>query len=131
MGSIFTNIRIYRNIDGQPSNFYLVDEVPAGTTSYIDSKPDADIDNPANLLDRNGPPVNTALHSSTFRTFDGTNYVNLFEAGTLQFTGSKGADGGLDLATKELDDHEHDNRARSDQLHAGSARHSDDVTRSG
>jgi flagellar hook protein FlgE len=101
-GSIFTNIRIYRNIDDQPGNFYLVDEVPAGTTSYIDNKPDADIEIAANLLDRNGPPINTALPLVDVSTFDGTNYVNLFQPGTLQFTGSKGANGGLDLATKEL-----------------------------
>ena len=28
---------------GQPGNFYLVDELPAGTTTYIDNTPDADI----------------------------------------------------------------------------------------
>lgn len=101
-GSVFTNIRIYRNVSGEPGNFYLVDEVATGTTSYIDSKPDVDIQNPLNLLDRNGPPVNTALPLVNVSTFDGTSYVNLFQTGTLQFTGSKGADGGLDLATKEL-----------------------------
>ncbi len=102
VGSIFTSIRIYRNIDNQPSNFYLVDEVPAGTTSYIDDRPDADIEITANLLDRNGPPINTALPLLNVATFDGTSYVDLFETGTLQFTGSKGVDGGLDLAPKEL-----------------------------
>jgi flagellar hook protein FlgE len=101
-GSIFTNIRIYRSVDNQPGSYYLVDDLPAGTTSYIDNKPDADIINPSNLLDRNGPPVNTALPLVNVSTFDGTSYVNLFEPGTLQFTGSKGVDGGLDLATKEL-----------------------------
>lgn len=103
VGSIFSNIRIYRNVDGEPSNFYLVDEVPAGTTAYVDHTPDDDIINPANLLDRNGPPVNTALPLVNVSTFDGTNYVNLFEAGTLEFTGSKGADGGLDLPPKQLE----------------------------
>jgi flagellar hook protein FlgE len=102
VGSEFTNIRIYRNIEGQPGNFYLVDELPAGTTSYVDNTPDADIENPANLLDRNGPPINTALPLVNVSTFDGTNYVNLFQEGSLQFTGSKGANGGLDLAPKEL-----------------------------
>ena len=101
-GSQFTDIRIYRNVAGQPGTFYLVDDVPAGTTSYIDSKPDADIINPSNLLDRNGPPVSTATPLVHVSTFDGNNYVNLFQQGTLQFTGSKGANGGLELATKEL-----------------------------
>lgn len=102
VGSQFTNIRIYRNIDNEPGNFYLVDEVPAGTTTYIDDAPDADIKNPANLLDRNGPPVNTATPLTHVSTFDGSSYVNLFQPGTLQFTGSKGPNGGLDLATKEM-----------------------------
>jgi flagellar hook protein FlgE len=101
-GSIFTNIRIYRNVDDQPGNFYLVDEFAAGTTSYVDRMPDADIINPANLLDRNGPPVNTALPLVNVATFDGTNYVNLFQEGTLEFTGSKGPNGGLDLAPKTM-----------------------------
>jgi flagellar hook protein FlgE len=102
-GSVFTNIRIYRSVNDQPGNFYLVDELPAGTTSYIDSRLDADIINPANLLDRNGPPVNTALPLVNVSTFDGTNYVNLFEPGTLEFTGSKGTSTGLDLAPKQLE----------------------------
>ncbi len=102
VGSEFTNLRIYRNVDGQPGKFYLVDEVPAGTSSYVDSKPDAVIEDPAKLLDRNGPPVSTATPLLNVSTFDGTNYVDLFNTGTLQFTGSKGADGGLNLPTKEL-----------------------------
>ena len=58
---------------------------------------------PANKLDRNGPGVTTSLALKNVATFDGTNYVDLFpNNGTLEFTGSKGADGGLDLATKSL-----------------------------
>ncbi len=97
----FTNIRIYRNVDGQPGKFYLVDEVPKGTLSYIDNASDATIE--ANtVLDRNGPKVTTATTLDHVSTFDGNNYVNLFKDGTLSFTGSKGADGGLDLPTKKL-----------------------------
>ncbi|MFO0791103.1 MAG: flagellar hook-basal body complex protein [Pirellulales bacterium] len=101
-GGLFTNIRIYRNVDNEPGKFYLVDEVPAGTTTYIDKAPDSDIKNPLNLLDRNGPPVNTATPLIHVATWDGSQYVNLFQPGTLQFTGSKGPNGGLDLAMKEL-----------------------------
>jgi flagellar hook protein FlgE len=97
----FTNVNIYRSVN-QAGSYYLVDSLGLGQTSYIDSKPDADITVAANLLDRNGPPVNTALELTKVSTFDGTNYVNLFEPGTLQFTGSKGANGGLDLAAKDL-----------------------------
>jgi flagellar hook protein FlgE len=98
----FTNVNIYRSVKTQPGNYYLVDSLGVGTTSYVDSAPDLSIINPTNLLDRNGPPVNTALELTKVSTFDGTNYVDLFHAGTLQFTGSKGPNGGLDLATKEL-----------------------------
>lgn len=102
VGSDFTNIRIYRSVSDEPGNFYLVDELPAGTTSYIDSKPDDDIISPSNLLDRNGPPVGTETELVKVSTFDGSSYVNLFQPGTLEFTGSKGAGTGLDLAPKEF-----------------------------
>jgi flagellar hook protein FlgE len=101
-GSEFNTIRIYRNVEGQPNNFYLVDELPAGQTAYVDNTPDSAIENPDNLLNRNGPPINTALPLLNVSTFDGTSYVDLFQEGVLQFTGSKGIEGGLDLATKEL-----------------------------
>lgn len=100
--SIFTNIRIYRNVQDDAGNYYLVDEVPIGTTTYIDNAPDDDINVAANKLDRNGPPVNTALALVNVATFDGSGYVDLFHEGTLQFTGSKGLQDGTDLATKEL-----------------------------
>jgi flagellar hook protein FlgE len=101
-GSQFDTIRIYRNVRGQPGSYYEVAQLPVGVTTYIDNKPDALIENPLNLLDRNGPPVNLGTPLINVSTFDGTNYVDLFQEGRLQFTGSKGANGGLDLATKEL-----------------------------
>jgi flagellar hook protein FlgE len=103
-GSIFDTIKIYRNTKSQPGNYYLVDSIPAGTsTSYIDSKSDDAIEDPTKLLNRNGPGVTTSLALRNVSTFDGTNYVDLFpQDGTLEFTGSKGAQGGLDLATKSL-----------------------------
>jgi flagellar hook protein FlgE len=100
---LFDTVKIYRNLKDQPGNYYLVDQVPMGTQNYIDDKSDADINVAANKLDRNGPGVTTSLALKNVATFDGTNYVDLFpNNGTLQFTGSKGADGGLDLATKSL-----------------------------
>jgi flagellar hook protein FlgE len=101
-GSVFDTVRIYRSVVSQPGEYYLVDELVPGQTTYIDSAPDADIINPSNLLDRNGPPVALNTPLVNISTFDGTNYVDLFQDGSLQFTGSKGPDGGLDLATKEL-----------------------------
>jgi flagellar hook protein FlgE len=101
--SVFTDIRIYRNLRGSPGTFYLVDEVPAGTTTYVDNKTDASINVAANVLDRHGPPITTALPLVNVATFDGTTYVDLFHVGTLQFTGAKGVQDGSNLATKELE----------------------------
>jgi flagellar hook protein FlgE len=101
-GSDFTHIRIYRNLKNDPGGYYLVEELPAGTDAYIDSKSDTAINVAINRLDRNGPPVNTSTPLVNVSTFDGTNYVNLFQPGVLEFTGSKGPQGGLDLAPKEL-----------------------------
>ncbi len=100
---LFDTVKIYRNTKDQPGNYYLVDSLPIGTQSYIDSKSDTDIEVSTNLLNRNGPGVSTSTTLHDVATFDGTNYVDLFPTnGTLQFTGSKGANGGLDLATKNL-----------------------------
>jgi flagellar hook protein FlgE len=98
----FTKIRIYRNSDNSPGTFYQVDEIPVGTTSYIDNKSDAAIIDPTKTLDRNGPKVTNTTPLVNVSTFNGNSYVNPFKVGTLSFTGSKGADGGLDLPTKQL-----------------------------
>lgn len=98
----YTTIRIYRNIASDSGDWYRLDELPIGTTSYIDNKSDDDISG-NELLDRNGPPVTPGLALLNVSTFDGTNYVDLFQEGTLQFTGSKGTGEGLDLDTKELE----------------------------
>ncbi|HEX3600685.1 MAG TPA: flagellar hook-basal body complex protein [Lacipirellulaceae bacterium] len=99
----FNTINIYRNVAGQPGNFYLVDSIPAHTSdSYIDTKSDAEIEDPTKLLNRNGPRVTPTTPLVDVSTFDGNKYVDLFKPGTLTFTGSKGADGGLDLPPKTL-----------------------------
>ncbi len=98
----FTNIRIYRNSNDAPGTFYQVAEIPTGTTSYIDSKSDASIVDPTKVLDRNGPKVTNTTPLVNVSTFNGNSYVKPFTTGTLSFTGSKGADGGLDLPTKQL-----------------------------
>jgi flagellar hook protein FlgE len=109
-GAEFQFINIYRNVDNQPNTFYRVDSFapPAGPgpINYIDNKEDADIIDPSNILDRNGPKISTALPLVDVSTFNGSSYVDLFpldpgETATLQFTGSRGKPG-LDLATKEL-----------------------------
>ena len=99
----FSELRIYRSVDDSPGNFYLVDTVPLGTTTYIDNTPDSVIEAGGVLLDRNGPPVTAGVSLLDVATFDGSNYVPLFTEGTLQFTGTKGINGGLELAPKELE----------------------------
>jgi flagellar hook protein FlgE len=98
----FTQIRIYRNTQSNPNDFFLVDTLPVGTTSYVDNTTDTVIaSNPE--LDRNGPPVSTATPLFDVTTFDGNSYVDLFEEGTLRFTGRKGeGSAGLVLAEQEL-----------------------------
>jgi flagellar hook protein FlgE len=100
--SDFDRIKIYRNVNGQPGNFYLVDTILPGATNYIDNTPDEDIIAAGELLDRNGPPVTTSLPLVNVSNFNGTSYVNLFQEGTLRFTGGKGTPP-LDLGTKELE----------------------------
>ncbi|NOY42863.1 MAG: flagellar hook-basal body complex protein [Planctomycetes bacterium] len=96
----FDQIRIYRNVDNQPDNFYVVDSLALGTTSYIDKTPDSAIINTSNLLDRNGPAITTSLELVNVSTFDGSKYVDLFREGTLSFTGSRGT---AALAGKDLE----------------------------
>ncbi|HEX2473435.1 MAG TPA: flagellar hook-basal body complex protein [Lacipirellulaceae bacterium] len=97
----FNQIRIYRNTISAPDTYYLVDTLPSTTTTYIDNSADANIAaNPT--LDQNGPPISNATLLDDLTTFDGTNYVDLFEPGTLRFTGAKGTGDGLELAEQEL-----------------------------
>jgi flagellar hook protein FlgE len=98
----YPTIRIYRSVSNQPGTFYQVDEVNAGTTTYVDSKPDASIIDPTKTLDRDGPKVTVATPLVDVTVRDGNNYTNPFQVGTLSFTGSKGASTGLDLPTKQL-----------------------------
>ncbi|HEX2476323.1 MAG TPA: flagellar hook-basal body complex protein, partial [Lacipirellulaceae bacterium] len=96
----FNTIRIYRNTVASPNSYFLVDTLPSGTTTYIDNSEDADL---GATLNQNGPPVNTGTLLDDLTTFDGTNYVDLFEPNTvLRFTGAKGTGDGLELAEQEL-----------------------------
>ena len=53
----FDNVRIYRNVSGS-TDFYLVDTIPLGETTYIDSKSDAEIEGGPEL-DLMGPKANS------------------------------------------------------------------------
>lgn len=85
--------RIYRNSVTNPSQFTFVTEIPnmnAGV-SYTDSASDASIANNAQI-NLNGPPASAnTLLTNVLQYTNGT-YQQLFQPGTLTFTGSKGGD---------------------------------------
>ncbi len=89
----YDSIRIYRNTAADQNSFYLVDTIAPGT-DYTDGKSDAEISNldtPGNqLLDLDGPTIdsNTLLTNVTRR--EGFEYVNPFNLGTLSFEARKG-----------------------------------------
>jgi flagellar hook protein FlgE len=89
VGPDFNAVRIYRNTEANPSQFFLVDTLVDGETTYIDSAPDADIvGNPE--IDLMGPKANagTALTSVVIR--DNDDYLTPFQEGILTFEGRKG-----------------------------------------
>jgi flagellar hook protein FlgE len=91
-------VRIYRNIDGDSTEFHLVAELSAGETSFIDNIPDADIiGNPE--VDLMGPKATSGTLLTDVILRDGETYSTPFEEGVLQFTGQKG---GRTLSTKEF-----------------------------
>jgi flagellar hook protein FlgE len=89
----YDQVRVYRNLAGDSSSFYLVATLDPGD-SFTDSRSDADISNLADannkLIDLDGPKIgsNTLLTNVVRR--DNLDYENLFEEGTLTFTGRKG-----------------------------------------
>lgn len=102
----FNQIRIYRNPSGSASTFQLVDSVAAPGTgghvsSYLDNTPTSGLS--AITLDFDGrgsarAGAGTLLTDLTSR--DGQTYSQLFEVGTLSFTGEIA---GSDLETKSLE----------------------------
>ncbi len=89
----YTDVRIYRNLAGDQNNFYLVDTVAPGSV-YTDGKSDAEIANlstPGNqLIDLNGPTINSSTLLTRVLKRDGLTYQNAFELGTMTYTGRKG-----------------------------------------
>lgn len=85
--------RIYRNSVTNPSQFTFVAEIPnmSSGVSYTDSASDASIANNAQI-NLNGPAASAnTLLTNVLQYSDGT-YQQLFQPGTLSFTGSKGGD---------------------------------------
>ena len=99
----YDSIRIYRNLAGDQNNFFLVDTVRPGET-FTDSRTDAEISDltlPGNqVLNRNGPPINSSTLLTNVLRRDGATYDNLFREGTLTYQGRKG---GRALGRKSLE----------------------------
>ncbi|HUG67085.1 MAG TPA: flagellar hook-basal body complex protein [Pirellulaceae bacterium] len=87
---VYDTVRIYRNLSTDSSTFYLVDEIdPSTTTEFTDSVADSIISQNAQA-NLDGPTItpNTLLTNVLVR--DELNFENLFEVGTLSFSGRKG-----------------------------------------
>lgn len=89
----YNEIRIYRNLAGDQNNFYLVGTAEPGET-FTDNRSDAEIanlSNPANqLLDADGPTINSNTLLSDVLRRDGATYQRVFTEGTLSYNGRKG-----------------------------------------
>ncbi len=95
----FNEVRIYRNTSTNASTYYQLATLPAGTSSYVDTTPDASITgNPT--INLNGPAVNSATKLVNVLEYANDTYSNPFAVGTLSFTGSVGTN---TLSSKSLD----------------------------
>jgi flagellar hook protein FlgE len=99
----YDEIRVYRNLAGDQNNFYLVDTVAPGST-FTDGKSDAEIADltiPGNqLVDLDGPTINSSTLLTDVLKRDGLTYQNAFQIGTLSYSGRKG---GRALGTKDFE----------------------------
>ncbi len=99
----YDEVRIYRNLAGDQNNFYLVDTVAPGTV-YTDSRSDAEIADLSvagnQLIDLDGPTINSSTLLTDVLKRDGNVYQNAFQVGTLSYTGRKG---GRALGTKDFE----------------------------
>ena len=98
----YDEIRIYRNLASDQNNFYLVDTVAPGEV-YTDSRTDAEIADlsvPDNqLIDLDGPSINSNTRLIDVLKRDGLTYQKAFELGTMRYAGRKG---GRALGAKEF-----------------------------
>ena len=97
---LWTERRIYRNLADDDSSFHLVATISDidTTTTFTDTIPDSSI-TAAETVDLDGPKIGVATLLTDVWRRDGATYSELFEEGTLSFTGRKG---GRKLATKEM-----------------------------
>ncbi|MFH1921097.1 MAG: flagellar hook-basal body complex protein, partial [Planctomycetota bacterium] len=93
--------RIYRNLSSASSVFHYVGETADATSavSITDNLPDATISTGA-TINLEGPSIVPGSLLTNVLRRDGSVYDQVFEEGTLNFTGKKG---GVDAATKEFE----------------------------
>ncbi|MCG8587588.1 MAG: flagellar hook-basal body complex protein [Pirellulales bacterium] len=102
----YDRVNIYRNVANDDASFYLVEQIdPAVQTSFIDNTSDAAISDLTvsgnHAIDLDGPAIDISTTNVVdILRRDGTTYENVFQEGTLQFTGVKGD---RSLATQELE----------------------------
>jgi flagellar hook protein FlgE len=93
--------RIYRSLSTDSSIFHLVGEIPNMDADqiFVDNFTDAEIAlNPT--IDLDGPKIGYSTRLVDVLSRDGSVYSQVFEEGTLEFTGKKG---GRSLDTKEFE----------------------------
>lgn len=87
---VYDSVRIYRNLATDSSSFYLVNEIDQNTTTeFTDNIADSVVSQNAKV-NLDGPTItpNTLLADVLIR--DELNFENLFQEGTLAFSGRKG-----------------------------------------
>ena len=101
----YDGIRIYRNLANDQNAFHRVGEITptqiagfATDVSFIDRSPDASI-SANSLINLEGPQIDFGTPLVQVVSRNGASYENLFQEGTLQFTGKKG---GRELAQRGL-----------------------------
>jgi flagellar hook protein FlgE len=96
----YDTLRIYRNLATDAGSYYLVDEIDPNTTNeYTDNIPDAIIQQNAQA-NLDGPTINPNTLLTDVLVRDELNFENLFQEGTLAFSGRKG---GRALETQEFE----------------------------
>ncbi len=97
----YDSVRIYRSLadtSNQPGEQYRIATLlaGAGATTFIDGAPDVAIENVANQINLEGPPISLGMAVRDLVYRDGTSYVRLFQPGAtfvegdFSFTGRKG-----------------------------------------
>jgi len=92
-------MRIYRNLATDDSTFHFVAELPnAANQTFTDNISDTTIQANA-TIDLDGPRITSNTLLTNVLRRDGDTFEQVFQSGTLEFTGRKG---GRTLAAKEL-----------------------------